>query len=262
VGTDHQGTENQIEGKKAEKGTGIKSEKELTSVVLPWLMAVLAAGLFFSPPGTPTSIKLVTLIIMGTAVVVAMIKAKRALGLSGRRAVSILVLPAVPVGLLATALGWQLGRSLGVDSEAKQQSITTPSSFLQFSDRSYIEVPYCQSYYGTGTIPQGDSLLIFDSPADDDWNLERPLSYTFHGLANPQPHGGWVINNVEILGPSNAGAHAVLFGVLEKDQDAQFVKQIAIYSKYNGSYWRSGSLPLGLGHITSLPVVISDTTDC
>jgi hypothetical protein len=261
MATDHGKTENHAEEEKTENRKEITSEKELSSVILPWLMAVLAAGLFFSPPGTATSIKLVTLIIMGTAVVVAAIKAKRALGLNGTRATSILLLPAVPVALLGTALGWQFGRNLGTEATSNQKPTVTASSFLHFSDRSYIDVPYCRSYYGTGTIPQGDSLLIFDSPANGDWDLKQPVRYTFHGLADPQPNGGWVISNVKILGPSNAGAHAVLFGVLETNQDAQFVQQIAIYSKSSGSYWRSGSLPLGLGRI-KLPVEINDTAEC
>jgi hypothetical protein len=136
------------------------------------------------------------------------------------------------------------------------------SSLLQFTDKSYITVPYCRSYYGTGTIPKGDSLLIFDSPAGSDWDLPQPVSYAFHGLAVPQQNGGWVINNVDILDSSHAGAHAVLFGVLEQNQDAQFLQQIAIYPKSSGIYWRSGTLPLGLGHIKPLQIVISDKTNC
>jgi hypothetical protein len=250
--------EDHAEDERSENDKGIK---ELFSAILPWLMAALAAGLFFSPPGTATSIKIVTLIIMVTAIALAAIMAKRFLKLSGIRAISAFVLPAVLVGLLGTAVGWQLGRNPSAESTTKPEPNVSASSSLHFSEHSYVDVPYCESYFGTGTIPMGDSLLIFDSPADDNWNLKQPVNYTFHGLADPQPHG-WVINNVEILGPSNAGAHAVLFGVLEKNQDAKFVQKVAIYSKSKGSYWRSGSLPFGLGRIAPLPVVISDTTKC
>jgi hypothetical protein len=168
----------------------------------------------------------------------------------------------VPAAILGTALGWQLGRHLGFESTAKPQSTVAVSSLLQFIDKSYITVPYCRSYYGTGTIPKGDSLLIFDSPADPNWNLPQPVQYAFHGLALPQQNGGWVINNVAILGSSHPGAHAVLFGVLEKNQDAQFIQQMAIYPKSSGSYWRSGTLPLGLGHMKPLQIVISGETNC
>lgn len=262
MATEHEETENRLEEEKSEKGTGIESKKGLASEILPWLMAALAAGLFFSPPGTTTSIKIVTSIGMVVAVVAAVIKVRRTLRLSGRRSVSILALLSVPAALLGAALGWQLGRHVDFESTAKRQSTVTVSSLLQFTDKSYITVPYCRSYYGTGSIPKGDSLLIFDSPADDNWNLKKPVGYTFHGLADPQQSGGWVIKNVDILGPSNTGAHAVLFGVLEKSQDAQFVKQIAIYSKSSGTYWRSGILPLGLGHIKPLQIMVSDATNC
>jgi hypothetical protein len=261
VATEHEETENHP-AEESENGPAIKSKKGLALEILPWLMAALAAGLFFSPPGTATSIKIVTLIIMVAVVVAAAIKVRRALRLSGKRSVSILALLAVPAALLGTALGWQLGRHLDFESTAKRQSTVTVSILLQFTDKPYITVPYCRSYYGTGIIPKGDSLLIFDSPADDNWDLKQPVRYTFHGSASPQQNGGWVINNVDILGPSNTGAHAVLFGVLEKNQDAQFIQQIAIYSKTSGSYWRSGTLPLGLEHINPLQIVVSDATNC
>jgi len=51
----------------------------------------------------------------------------------------------------------------------------------------------CQPYYGTGTIPKGYDLLVFEKPADGDWYLE--------GLARNRPGGGWRSPSIHIDNP-------------------------------------------------------------
>jgi hypothetical protein len=260
VSTENEETETRLKEEESGKADAESSEG-ISSQILPWVMAALAAGLFFAVPGTTTSIKIVLFIAMAAAVVAAGIKVRRTLRLSGKRSVSILALLTVPATLLGAAFGWQLGSHHGSRSSTGPQPITAVGSLLKFSDKSYATLPYCRSYYGIGVIPRGDSLLIFDSPADSSWDLKQPVEYTFHGVADEQ-NGGWEIRNVDILGPSNNGAHAVIFGILENDQDAQFVKQIEVYSRSSGSYWRTQALPLGLGQIKPLQVVVSNSTAC
>jgi Ca2+/Na+ antiporter len=136
----------------------------------------------------------------------------------------------------------------------------SPIRSLNFSPASGT-IPWCSTFDGSGSIPRGDSLLIFDSPADSAGNLLTPVEYGFHGTANNLPNGTWRIGQVQILtqNKSDNGKRSILFGVLVTNQDAKFVKSITLS---NGGYWRSAALPLGLGHISRLPVVRNGRLGC
>jgi hypothetical protein len=229
--------------------------------VLTAALVVLAVGTYFAIPGSARAVSIISGLIMVGAIIAGAVKAKRVWGSHGLIAIAVVALLIVSAGSLGAAVAWQLKHTQGYTSVPKQTVTSSSAQALAFQAARNTVVPYCSTFYGTGTIPKGDALLIFDSPADSTGNLLTPLQYGFHGAATPLSHG-WRIDNVTILSKNlgkNDSHRAVVFGVLENDQDAQFVERI---TASNNGYWRSGSLPLGLGRIAPLPVVRSDSPGC
>lgn len=129
------------------------------------------------------------------------------------------------------------------------QNLSSPTNGLNFIDPSET-VPWCTTLTGDGIIPTGDSLLIFDSPAEDlSGKLISPARYGFQGTATQTSSNNWSINNVHIRQKGDEGQYDKLFGVLLNDETAAFIQSI-IASVNNpqpgqGPYWRSGTLPHG-----------------
>jgi hypothetical protein len=105
-------------------------------------------------------------------------------------------------------------------------------------------------YYGTGTIPKGYDLLIFDSPPHGDYYLD--------GLAVNQRSGGW--KSPLVMAGNNP---TLISAVLVPTTTGTALKNIILYSRDRAVEakihkrevsWLSPSLPFSEEHIPSLSV--------
>ncbi|GGK76199.1 AzlD domain-containing protein [Mangrovihabitans endophyticus] len=105
-------------------------------------------------------------------------------------------------------------------------------------------VPYCRSYPGTGTVPDGYQLLIFDRGATG--------PYYFHSQAE-RANQGWVARRVGIgLAPTAAdpdldeGARITLYAQMVTEETARVLRDrdnIAIYPERPDAQWLLRKLP-------------------
>src|SRR6266852_6419183 len=117
-------------------------------------------------------------------------KAKRTIDLG------IATIIAAVIGAIALVGGGFLGRTTaptGSPSPAPTVTRTvapeTPTVHLDFSLSSTASVPWCNTFDGTGLIPDGDSLLIFDSPLGPNGQPIAQTRYFFDGPASQTSKG-------------------------------------------------------------------------
>ncbi|BCJ56060.1 hypothetical protein Asp14428_75350 [Actinoplanes sp. NBRC 14428] len=175
------------------------------------------------------------------------------------------------VGGLAVLLSWQRRRhllaavavlvvALGAGGIGAAAAPSTPEPapraepVLRFNPQ-LDPVPYCQSYSGTGTIPAGHQLLIFDRGSDS----EAP--YYFHKQADRTAQG-WEARTLGIgLAPTPAqpdrdrGARIDLFAQLVTEETAQVLRDranITIFPENPASQWLLRHLPGRTAHTLHL----------
>lgn len=166
------------------------------------------------------------------------------------------------IAFAIVVIGLLLYRSIGYGNT--EQTIKDPSSKIsQISQLMFIPstnpVSWCYTISGDGTVPQGDSLVIFDSPArDDTGKLLTPVKYGLQGIA-VSSGGNWSISNAHILESKDRNGYDMVFAVLIKTQDALFINSIKAYLSGPvpkdvslNPYWRSDSLPPSLERIPPL----------
>ena len=172
----------------------------------------------------------------------------------------------VAVGALALLLSWQHRRTLlaavavlvvglgagGIGAAVARSAPATGTAtdpaaeaVLRFSPEPD-PVPYCQSYSGTGTIPDGYQLLIFDRGSDS------ASPYYFHKQAEKTDQG-WLARTLGIgLEPTAAepgldrGARIDLFAQLVTEETAQVLRDranITIFPERPDSQWLLRRLP-------------------
>ena len=168
----------------------------------------------------------------------------------------------VAVGGLAVLLSWQHRRAalaavavlvigLGAGGIGAAMARSAPSTgtaaaaVLRFSPQPD-PVPYCQSYSGTGRIPDGYQLLIFDRGSKSN------SPYYFHKQAE-RTGQGWLARTLGIgLEPTAAqpdldrGARIDLFAQLVSEETAQVLRDranIAIFPETPDSQWLLRRLP-------------------
>jgi hypothetical protein len=162
-----------------------------------------------------------------------------ALLLSWQRRRTVLAAVAVlVVGLGAGGIGAAVARSAPAAG-------TTAGTVLRFNPQ-LDPVPYCQSYSGTGTIPDGYQLLLFDRGSDS----EAP--YYFHKQAEKTDQG-WVARTLGIgLEPTadkpdlDRGARIDLFAQLVTEETARVMRDranIAIFPETPDAQWLLRQLP-------------------
>jgi len=168
----------------------------------------------------------------------------------------------VAVGGLALLLSWQRRRTVlaavavlivglgagGIGAAVARSAPaagTTAEALLRFSPQ-LDPVPYCQSYSGTGTVPDGYQLLLFDRGS----NSEAP--YYFHKQAEKTDRG-WVARTLGIgLEPTagqpdrDRGARIDLFAQLVTEETARVLRDranIAIFPETPDAQWLLRQLP-------------------
>ncbi|MEU4623342.1 hypothetical protein AB0G04_25645 [Actinoplanes sp. NPDC023801] len=168
---------------------------------------------------------------------------------------------AVAVGGLALVVSWQRRRPMltavavlvvglgagGVGAVAASASAADTAAGAELRFNPQLDpVPYCQSYSGTGTVPDGYQLLIFDraSGSGD--------PYYFHKQAEKTDRG-WVARTIGIgLEPAAAepdrdrGARIDLFAQLVTEETARVLRDranIAIFPESPAAQWLLRELP-------------------
>jgi hypothetical protein len=122
-----------------------------------------------------------------------------------------------------------------------------------------IPVPFCDVYAGTGTIPAGDEVLIFDQPLTNDNQPNLQQSFYYDGPATPSKTG-WLTPQVTIGVPGKVGAgeHIELLAILAPKSLANYVQSIFTPP---GSWWKSSASLPGL-QATQLDVVRNADGGC
>src|SRR5215467_11565195 len=69
---------------------------------------------------------------------------------------------------------------------------------LNFALAPHSPVPWCQVYEGTGTIPHGAVLLIFDTPALPSGNPTTPAHYSFDQEVTQSSSAHWQTGHLQI----------------------------------------------------------------
>lgn len=119
------------------------------------------------------------------------------------------------------------------------QNPTSSLPAIRFAPAKIRDV--CQVYSGTGTIPRGDDLLIFTSPAGG--------SYYFEGMAANQGNGTW--RSPLVMAGNDP---TVISAVLVPEATEKLLRAISIYSDRNTVEAQINSGQLGLVWLlTSLP---------
>lgn len=116
---------------------------------------------------------------------------------------------------------------------------------LEFSLTAGSQVPWCQTYTGTGTIPTGYVLAIFDTPAG------AQHFYSFDQMATQLPGNHWrTTDPLQVGTRGQPGFHVDIIGVLST---RPILRYMASIRALHGAPWISEALPPG-PRIT-LPVV-------
>ncbi len=127
--------------------------------------------------------------------------------------------------------------------------VTTPAN-LRFALTRGSLVHWCQSYYGTGTIPSGYTLMLFDISADPTGSPEESASYSFDGKAIKTSADQWQTQKPLEAGKPGQAARIDIVGVLGSDSVYAYINSISTDS---GTGWGSTDLPPGTK--ISLPIV-------
>ncbi|MFI5937995.1 hypothetical protein [Actinoplanes sp. NPDC051494] len=168
------------------------------------------------------------------------------------------------VAVLLVALGAAgIGAATGRSTPASPTEVAAELSF----NPQLEPVPYCYSFSGTGTIPDGHQLLIFDRGTDPD---DPTTPYYFHKQAE-RTEGGWVARRLGIGGVPTAadpdfdkGARIDLYAQLVTEETARVLRDrsnIAIFPENPASQWLLRELP-GRTQDTLQLVRASGTGDC
>jgi hypothetical protein len=141
--------------------------------------------------------------------------------------------------VFAAVLNRQTGKAAAGDAVSKP---TAASINLEFDITDSSRVPWCQIYYGTGTIPTGDVLAIFSTQANSDGLPTSPPYYSFDGDAQHPVAGHWQTVPLQVGSPGQANFPADIVGVLTNTAAYDYIASIII--KDNAQWWTT-ELPPG-----------------
>jgi hypothetical protein len=113
---------------------------------------------------------------------------------------------------------------------------------LGFALASPAQISWCNILDGTGAIPNGDVLLIFDTPAGPNGQQPSPPYYSFDGKVTQVTSDSWQIKPVYIGQRYAKNFNAEVVGVLTSDAVYQYILSIHVH---NSEPWISEQLPPG-----------------
>jgi hypothetical protein len=179
---------------------------------------------------------------------------------------------AAVIGAIALVGGGFIGRAIASPKSTSAAPAVTrtvtpaPQAVnLSFSLSSTAVVPWCNTFDGTGSIPEGDSLLIFDSPLGPDGQPLTQTKYFFDGAASQTSKDAWSITQVFIGDKGGPGLYVAVDGILVSGQTANFIKSVVaepINPKNAEVAWKSKVLPPALAHIHLIVVRNANNGPC
>lgn len=94
------------------------------------------------------------------------------------------------------------------------QPLSVAASHLKFLQPAE-PISHCVTFNGTGVIPAGDDLVLFDRPSDRLGNYTETQAFSYDGPVDASG-GGWVAPDREIGSgdPSDNGTHIAIVAVL------------------------------------------------
>jgi hypothetical protein len=188
------------------------------------------------------------------------IKPKRTIDLGIATIVAALIGGAALVG------GGVLGRIIAPNKEPRPGHSTSstkptpgPSANkapeLIFALRSPARIPWCNSISGSGRIPDGDKLAIFDSARS------TPRFYHLDGFARRTSSDTWDLTPVYLGMRHEAGLKITIAGVLVTNRTASFISSL-IAGPPGKAFWVARLLPPGPSHIYLDATRTSDAHQC
>jgi len=180
-----------------------------------------------------------------------------------KRTVDLGIATIVSAIIAAVALvgGGALGRVIVPDTNPSPEPTVTKTitpqpaakasvAHLEFALTAGSRVPWCQVYSGTGKIPAGHVLAIFDTPAGPGGQPASQPFYSFDGKAVQPVPGHWQTEPLQIGTQGLADVNVNVTGVLTSTSFYQYMNSVRAK---NGLPWISETLPPGPRII--LPVV-------
>jgi hypothetical protein len=152
------------------------------------------------------------------------------------------VLAAVILALGGVA-GVFLGRYTANDQPQPKRSSTPPSVRVpEIGIQPPVggQVSYCSTLHGTGQIPAGDSVVVFDRQVNSNQQPGGGAIYSFDGVAVPTP-GGWTIPQMYIGSLTEPSFSDEISAVLIQGSTGSFLGGIRTE---NG--WGTRTLPVAL----------------
>ena len=88
-------------------------------------------------------------------------------------------------------------------------------------------IPHCVTFNGTGTIPRGDELVLFDHPSDYAGRYSATPQFGYDGPVDAKA-GGWVAPDREIGSgdPSDNGTHIAIVALLVPENVKNFLNDL------------------------------------
>lgn len=150
------------------------------------------------------------------------------------------VLSAVFIALAAYA---RLGQE-NPGPKDNSQPLSVAASHLKFLPPAE-PIPHCVTFNGTGAIPAGDDLVLFDRPSDRLGNYTDTPAFSYDGPVDASG-GGWVAPDQEIGSgdSSDNGAHIAIVAVLMPQGAAHFLNDLT--SKSDSGQVPASVLNLGI----------------
>jgi hypothetical protein len=141
--------------------------------------------------------------------------------------------------VLTTVLNRQVGT---VATQGVSSSPIPTSTNVEFGLTDGSKVPWCQVYSGTGNIPAGYQLIIFDTPAGPDGEPASPAYYSLDAVAMHPVADHWYTVPLQVGSPGEANFDADIVGVLASESTYDYIRSIIIYG--NAPWWTT-KLPPG-----------------
>lgn len=122
---------------------------------------------------------------------------------------------------VAVLMGWH--------QRSSAPPVSTPPALKFIPNGGAVPQPisHCVTLAGSGTIPSGDALVLFDRPTDSNGNYTADSTFSLDGQAATTPTG-WIASDLAIGSgtSSDQGQHVAIVAVLMPQGTADFLNEL------------------------------------